>query len=146
MKKLLKECFSIKIRWSRKRYWSYLLVILSPIFVVTFTGHVLISLWLIPKVIIENIFIQGIIGMIVSWIYLIVVWILILWSIKRLHDLNKSWRWAILVVILSIIPFIQIIPTIYLSFFKWTQGENRFGPDPLAETNKKSDNWISNKL
>jgi uncharacterized membrane protein YhaH (DUF805 family) len=142
MKKLLKECFNTKIRWNRKRYWSYLLVILSPIFVITFTVNVLISLWLIPKFIIENLFIQTIIGMIVSWIYLVVVWILILWSIKRLHDLNKSWWWAILVFI----PFIQIIPTIYLSFFKWTQGENRFGPDPLGGTNKKSDNWISNKL
>ena len=49
--------------------------------------------------------------------------------IKRLHDLNKS-GWLYLI---AIIPYINLLFFIYVSFFKGTDGENEYGADPLAD-------------
>ena len=48
---------------------------------------------------------------------------------RRLHDLGKSGWWQLL----SLIPFVNLAFALYLLFFKGEEGENRFGPDPLAE-------------
>lgn len=47
--------------------------------------------------------------------------------IRRLHDLNYSGWWALLVFV----PCVNFILGIYLTFFSGTVGENRFGADPL---------------
>ena len=49
-------------------------------------------------------------------------------SVRRLHDTNRKGLWALL----YLIPVIGLICLIVLSCFKGTEGENRFGPDPLA--------------
>ena len=49
-------------------------------------------------------------------------------AVRRLHDLNRS-GWFIL---LNFIPFINIFFSIYIIFFRGTQGPNRYGEDPLA--------------
>lgn len=49
-------------------------------------------------------------------------------GVRRLHDLDKSGWWLLLV-------FIPILGVLVLLFFfvqRGTQGTNRFGPDPLA--------------
>ena len=51
--------------------------------------------------------------------------------IRRLHDLDKS-GWFTLI---SFIPAVNIIFSIYLFFAPGTVGYNRFGADPLAEYN-----------
>lgn len=51
-------------------------------------------------------------------------------NIKRLHDLDKS-GWFLL---LNLIPIVNWGLSIYLLFFKGTEGPNRFGADPLAAT------------
>ena len=49
-------------------------------------------------------------------------------SIRRLHDLNRNgWFW-----LLCFIPLVNFFLGIYLLFFRGTEGENRYGPDPLA--------------
>lgn len=48
--------------------------------------------------------------------------------VRRLHDLNHSG----LFWLLSFIPLVNFFLAIYLIFFKGTDGENRYGPDPLA--------------
>lgn len=48
-------------------------------------------------------------------------------STKRLHDLDKS---AVFIV-LYFVPLVNIILFIYLVFFKGTDGENRYGKNPL---------------
>lgn len=50
--------------------------------------------------------------------------------IKRLHDLNRSGWWALLVAV----PFLNALGGLYLAFKKGTPGPNRFGEDPLSET------------
>lgn len=49
-------------------------------------------------------------------------------SIRRLHDLNKS-GWFLLI---SLIPVINFFFGIYAGFFKGTEGPNDYGDDPLA--------------
>jgi uncharacterized membrane protein YhaH (DUF805 family) len=48
--------------------------------------------------------------------------------VRRFHDLNKSgWHYW-----LGIIPVVNIIVGLYLLFAKGTDGDNEYGPDPLA--------------
>ena len=49
-------------------------------------------------------------------------------SVRRLHDTNRRGWW----LLMYLIPFIGAIWLIVLFCFKGTEGENRFGPDPLA--------------
>lgn len=46
---------------------------------------------------------------------------------RRLHDINKSGWWQLL----YLIPFGGLV-VLYFLVSKGTEGENRFGPDPLA--------------
>lgn len=50
-------------------------------------------------------------------------------SVRRCHDLNQS-GWLALV---SLIPFINVLFSIYLMFAKGTDGDNLYGPDPLRK-------------
>jgi len=56
-------------------------------------------------------------------------------SIQRLHDLNKS-GWYLLIILVGLIPliggFIVLGFELYLLLVKGTTGPNRFGPDPLG--------------
>jgi len=56
-------------------------------------------------------------------------------SVRRLHDLDYSGRWAALLYIGSLLPMIggiiSVIAIIIMAL-KGTKGANRFGPDPLA--------------
>jgi len=49
-------------------------------------------------------------------------------DVRRLHDVNRSgWWWWILFTIIGI-----FFPLLYWKCSKGTEGDNRFGPDPLA--------------
>ena len=50
---------------------------------------------------------------------------------KRCHDRNRS-GWYQLIYLIPILGAIWMF--IYLGFLKGTEGENRFGPDPLGGT------------
>ena len=50
-------------------------------------------------------------------------------GIRRLHDLGKSGWW----ILLSFVPVANFILGLYLMFKKGMEGDNRFGPDPLAQ-------------
>ena len=59
---------------------------------------------------------------VVTWSYLAV-------HVKRWHDRDKSGWW----VLIGFIPIVGFIWTmIECGFLKGTEGENRFGPDPLG--------------
>ena len=49
-------------------------------------------------------------------------------GIRRLHDLDRTGWW----LLVSFIPIIGALILIYFFVQKGTDGENRFGPDPLA--------------
>lgn len=52
----------------------------------------------------------------------------LLLGIRRLHDLDKS-GWYILIMC---IPIINIVFGLYLLFAKGTEGDNKYGNDPLS--------------
>lgn len=54
-------------------------------------------------------------------------------TIRRFHDMDKSW-WYIL---LLLIPLVNFIFQMLLLFLKWTKGDNRFWADPLITKNEE---------
>jgi uncharacterized membrane protein YhaH (DUF805 family) len=56
------------------------------------------------------------------------IWPSIAVQAKRWHDTGRSAWW----ILLSFIPFLGPLFSLYMNgFVKGTEGENRFGPDPL---------------
>ena len=49
---------------------------------------------------------------------------------RRLHDINKSGWWQLIVIIPLIGPIVMLVFTV----IKGNEGENRFGEDPLEVT------------
>ena len=71
---------------------------------------------------------------------------IVIQSIKRLHDLDKS-GWYVLIRLISIIPFCWIavlVFEIYLFAAEGTNGPNRFGPDPLGREDEQNNNAVLN--
>ena len=68
-------------------------------------------------------------------VYLAGLVFLLMQSIKRLHDLDKS-GWYLLIRLTGAIPligwFIVLCFELYLFLAEGTAGPNRFGPDPLG--------------
>jgi uncharacterized membrane protein YhaH (DUF805 family) len=65
------------------------------------------------------------------WVLLLVppsLWIVLVVSVKRWHDRNKSGRW----VLVNLVPVIGWLwQLIECGFLRGTVGPNRFGQDPL---------------
>ena len=49
---------------------------------------------------------------------------------RRLNDLNRSGWW----ILLSIVPFVNLLFTIYVIFFPGTDSDNDFGAAPAANS------------
>lgn len=105
--------FSFSGRINRAKYWL-LCIILSivPLFIFLLTAAISIEVAIV--------------------LYIVYLVIIILASLaisaKRWHDRNKSAWW----ILIGIIPIIgPLWSFIELGFIKGTDGENRFGPDPL---------------
>lgn len=80
----------------------------------------------------ESIKSMGLIGAFMGLIGVVLVIPFIIYgmslSVRRLHDINLT-GWLIL---LLAIPLINILMGIALTFIKGTDGENKYGKDPLA--------------
>ncbi|WP_369857703.1 DUF805 domain-containing protein [Candidatus Thalassolituus haligoni] len=48
-------------------------------------------------------------------------------SIRRMHDCNRSGWW----VLINLVPLVGVFIYLYFAVSKGTEGENRFGADPL---------------
>lgn len=48
-------------------------------------------------------------------------------GVRRLHDIDRSGWWLLIIFV----PIIGVIAVIYWACLKGTDGANRFGPDPL---------------
>ncbi len=51
-------------------------------------------------------------------------------TLRRLHDTDRSGWW----VLIGLIPLIGVIILLVYMILKGNEGDNRFGPDPKAET------------
>lgn len=50
--------------------------------------------------------------------------------VRRLHDLNQSGIWVLLLVL----PLVNLCLLIYLLFFRGVDGANQYGPEPAANS------------
>jgi len=62
--------------------------------------------------------------------YLITIVVSVMFAKRRLNDLNRSGLWFLLFTI----PVVNLLLVIYLIFFPGTDGANRFGPAPVANS------------
>jgi uncharacterized membrane protein YhaH (DUF805 family) len=62
-----------------------------------------------------------------GFILITTIVLLLVFSIKRLHDIGKDWKYALY---LLIPPPINLIGFVYLTFKEGDRGSNEYGPDP----------------
>lgn len=110
--------FTSKGRLNRKSYIYrsiFLSLVLSVIQVVlTFAANTIGALELLFAVLL---LVSGLFGFVAS----------IMMLERRLHDLDKSGWWMLLLCV----PLVNILFYIYILFFKGTEGPNQYGEDPL---------------
>lgn len=88
--------------------------------------------WIVVMMLLVFVFTSGVLslrgeGEILGLGALIITHLILFYSvIKRLHDLDKSGWWSLLILI----PKLNFAFTIYLLFAKGTEGANRFGEAP----------------
>ena len=117
--------FSYKKRLNRERYFKRVLLTMSAnALALVIEGH--------ANGILSNPHADAGLGMIVLALAAFIISVVALVSstmlhIRRLHDLDSSGWWAIT----TLIPIICLIPLGVLLFTKGTDGDNRFGTDPL---------------
>jgi uncharacterized membrane protein YhaH (DUF805 family) len=68
----------------------------------------------------------GVMGLIVIASLVITV----MYGKRRFNDLNRSGWWSILLFL----PYVNLLPVIYLVFFPGTHGPNNFGPEPESNS------------
>lgn len=122
--KLKENFFSFKGRLNRE---PYILRTLVLILVNSVNWAILSYIDTIPANQLNNLGVGIVIALLIFWVICIVVAFSL--STRRLHDTNHSgWWW-----LTSFVPFLNFY-TIYLLYFKkGTEGNNRFGSDPLAQ-------------
>ncbi|MFA5940502.1 MAG: DUF805 domain-containing protein [Sinimarinibacterium sp.] len=100
-------------RINRQRYWAFVLVYVA----------LAVVAGILDSIIGSEI---GIVGVLLA---LALLYPSVCVSIKRWHDRDKSGWW----VLIGLIPLIGAIWTLVeCGILKGTEGQNRFGPDPLA--------------
>ena len=136
---LIKNYVNFSGRASRSEYWKFILILIIVTIILTLidvftgtynekSGRGLLSNMFYFIIFIPNLAVQ----------------------VRRLHDVNKSGWWILIIMILLIVPslfdvnnsrwwFIVVIPIIgYIWLLvqfciKGTEGDNRFGSDPLQQ-------------
>ncbi len=53
-------------------------------------------------------------------------------TVRRLHDTDRSGWW----ILIGLIPLVGVIVLLVFLILKGNEGDNRFGPDPKAETSR----------
>lgn len=129
-----KILFSFKGRIPRSTFWKYNFILIACYFVFLI-GFGIISNIVFDKMEAssinitddqETIFIA--IGLFSMLFAIFIFYIIICIQAKRWHDLDYS-AWMTLI---TFIPYVGwIFPLISCGFYKGTEGENRFGPNPL---------------
>ena len=115
-------CFSFKGRINRTTWWMMQLLTL-PIFVIasviTYNAYTALSM----PILITSVYLIPIV------LILVLIWVSLAVTTKRLHDRDKQAWWLL-------IYFIPVIAMFELGFIRGTRGNNRFGPD--SETSSET--------
>lgn len=116
--------FSTKGRLNRRRYWLTSLLIMvvmsSIVAILGFSGQKIEPGSELPLInMVAFILLLG--------FNFLMIYVSVAMFIKRAHDRNRSGHF----IWLMFIPIVNLWPAIELSFFKGTEGPNKFGDDPL---------------
>lgn len=118
----IRTCFAKYVdfsgRASRSEYWWFVLFILLGNFVLSFFDAAIFG----TAVDGQPVSVLGGIWSLALLLPSIAV------GVRRLHDLDKSGWWLLLVLI----PLIGFLVLLFFFVQKGTNGPNRFGPDPLV--------------
>ena len=122
IEKIKNNIFTAEGRLNRLKYFKYLLAfnfgMLFISFILSFIVGIVTAMLGLPEFIVSLFAYAISIPIAVGDVML---------QIRRLHDLDKSGWFALL----SLIPIINFCLGLYLLLFKGTEGDNRYGPDPL---------------
>ena len=111
---VLRKYATFSGRARRKEYWMFVLINLVITLVLASSSSIL-----------------GVIGLILYGVYVIGTLVPnIAVTVRRLQDQDKEWPW----IFVSLIPFIGGIWMLVLLAKEGSQGENRFGLDPKANS------------
>jgi len=108
-----KILFSFEGRINRAKFWLYSLL--------------LFPIWLIGLII--DISVSGEPGVFYWLAIILCFWPSLALNVKRFHDRDKS-GWFYLV---AFVPIVSLWYLVEIGFLKGTDGDNRFGPDPLGQ-------------
>lgn len=133
---LREKYFTIQGRASRSEYWYfYLFVVLCWVaMVAAFLALGGIRAFDTGQFTAINYIVGAICA--IGFIYLLIPNIAV--QVRRFHDRNLSGWWVLAGIILSNIPYIGTvvgIAMLVVTILKGTEGDNRFGPDPLKAQN-----------
>ena len=110
---LLSRLFLFKGRAKRTEYWLIPLcsfTLLLPLFFMDKTNETSVK----------------IISSYLNYATTIIFWLILSVTARRLHDMNHSGWYSLLIFV----PFINFVVPIYLGFFKGKDVENKYGPSP----------------
>lgn len=116
--------FSFEGRLRRADYWMKYILPILVISVVLSLVDALAGL----MIVLDDTTGAGI-GILSSIFAIVSIWIALAAGAKRCHDRGRS-GWFQLLLLLPVIGWIWLL--VELCFLRGTDGENRFGPDPLA--------------
>lgn len=129
---MLKDIFTFNGRWgrlNRLRYLGYnLLIGLLLMIVILGTSFGAMGLGMV------DVNDEGAIMIFTVILNLIIlpvsIWTSICLISKRWHDLDKSAWYGLL----FLVPLVSFVAALYLLFAKGSEGDNQYGPDPIAQS------------
>ena len=128
---ILKPSFSHRIR--RRQYWLGVLVWQIAINLSVVLMSIAMNLSYLPKPAAGQMaLIAVIIACVAAWVYSLLMFVSLV--VRRLHDLNKSGLWGLLMLI----PVVCAIVFIGLGVVRTKSGDNKFGPRqyPFVDANE----------
>ena len=129
-----KALFSVKGRASRKTYWTWWIFIFPLFFLYSLIYSYIGEIFAYTEIMGINPFVLLIPFVIISCIILIFIFVpFICVQIRRLHDMNLSGLWYIILHIMQHSPILIVVKWMFLGCVPGTKAENKYGP-PLSMT------------
>lgn len=87
----------------------------------------------------------GVVGIVImGLLYVLFLVVMVLFLIRRLHDVNVSghWAWLGLGLFVPLLNLLVVLASLVLLFIPGTAGPNRFGPARVTPSWEKVLGWI----